>query len=246
MSNISNVIGRGLQRKCPKIGADKVIGDIKRMVLKCEPFYLGSFSPGDEYTACDYDWPDGKITQLFHGMTKGPVHFRGVECIEINEIAYSPEGDPLSRTRRIIYLTPRFAHTLLSITRRQDGSGFIERSDLAVPLSMDGKSRWKVSEIDSESGAPPIISDQKIDGIWNLHIAKHTTPCLRWMRTRTGDDLAYEEAEEVFVSTETGMTELVRHYIGRGWPKIEDFKLSPKIEIEGHIYYLWFVRKVLR
>jgi len=218
-------------------------GDL--VCLKGDPFNIGSYSPGSEYTAGDYDMPDGNLSQILRGRTRGPITYRGFRCVEIIEDQYSPTGEPLMRIRRIVHPDERIARTLLTMTRRMDGTGLIERNEIELPTEIGARFRWRVVETDCETDPKSVAGIQTVDGLFRVHIGKKTSECLRWIRTRSAGVGEMEEAEEVFIACDSGLTILIRHYIGRGWPNLDDFKKCPKIEMAGNIYYLWYVRRIL-
>ena len=244
MNSINEMMDLNIPQKCPKIGTKRIKAETLTVQLKGDPFHMGAYEPGDEFVACDYDMPSGKLSQIIRGQTSGPLMYRGVKCIEITENQYDPEGVAQLQTRRIVHRSSRFTHTVLSIARRSNGSGMIEKLDLKLPLSVYINGRWNVREM-SQDQPTASTSLERVDGLYKIHIGKRSETCIRWLRTRQGD-VPYEEAEETFISTETGLPILLRHYLGTGWSRLDELRLSHKIEIEGSIFHLWFVRRVTR
>jgi hypothetical protein len=235
-----------LPRKCPKIGIERLEGPCSPVTLSGDPFALNAFRPGSEYVACDYDQPDGKITQIIRGRTKGPILYHGLPCIDMIQDQCNAEGKAEVRFRRIVHTGTHSTHTLLSTMDRADGgTGLLECVDLEQPLEIDPRCRWRVWEKETPD-SEPILYHQQVDGLFNLHIGKRSMQCLRWLRLRTGQNHTFEEVEESFIATRTGLAVLIQHYIGKGWPQLDELKRSPKIEIQGQIFFLWFIRRVFR
>lgn len=244
--NVSNLNPlNDISKKCPKIGIDRITSTAEFLSLKGDPFNLGAFLPGSEYCAGDYDMPDGNLSQILRGRTRGPVFYRGYRCVELTENQYSPSGDPLMRIRRIIHPDEQMARTLLTLTKRTDGSGLLERNEIELPTEIGARFRWRVVDTDYDPNEKKTVSVQHVDGLFAVQIGKQKSECLRWIRTRAAEAGGMDEAEEVYVSKQSGLTVLVRHYIGKGWPNLDDFRKCPKIEMAGNIYYLWYVRRVI-
>jgi hypothetical protein len=242
---IDSFSGLNIPRKCPRIGIDQQTGVISKFRIKGDPFHYGGFTPGDEFIVCEYDQPGGQLSQITKGRTMGGVAFRELPCVAVIEDSYTSEGDPILRSRRIVNVGTFFARTLLVLLRRNDGSGMIETVNLEIPLFIDSRCRWKVVESSSADGKCQ-ISQQRVDGLFNVRIGKKETQCIRWLRMHADTAEAFEEADEVYISVESGLTVLIRHYKGRGWPQIEELKKNLKLVIDGHLFYLWYVRRIIR
>jgi len=212
-----------------------------------DPFHIGAYSVGDTFMTCDYDLPSGALSQTIRGVTRGPVQFEDLSCLELLTAEYSVQGDFIAQSRRIVYVGPRFARTLFTHRRRANGEGLIEKIQHEVPRFINLKSKWRVKEsrLQPDSSFESSEIRQKIGGFFRVNIGKTIYHCLQWIRTRISPTGGHE-AEEVLICVRTGLTVMIRHYIGRGWPNLDDHKKSPKMENGGEIYYLWFVRRVLR
>ncbi len=241
---IDGLTGMNIPGKCPKIGVRLCAGKPMDLMLQGDPFHFGAYLPGDEYLACEYTLPGGSLGQYTRGRTVGNVLYNGLQCLMFVEDERTTDGEPILRSRRILHVGSTFVETLLVFIRRTDGSGFIENTRLELPLRMNSRSRWRVVETD-DSGDQR-ITRRRIDGVYDVTIGKKRVRCVRWIRMHAGSEYAFEEAQEIFVSVDTGLTVLVRNYKGRGWPNWEVLKKNPRIEIQGHIFYLWSVRLVLR
>ncbi len=252
MSLTESFTFQDISTKCPKIGIS-VLREYRELIpsgqirLNGDPFHMGEFRPGSEWMACDYDMPGGTLSQVLRGLTRGPIIWQGKQCLELVAADYNTTGDYLGQTRHIVDVGPRFSTVYLTQNRRADGHGSIEKIHQQTPQIVSPDSRWRVTDtfLQPDGSYRSRIRRQKIGGVFTVYVGKAMYPCIQWIRTRI-TDAGYEEAEEVFVSLRTGLTVLIRHYIGQGWPGLDEFKKSPKMESDGRIYYLWFVRRVLR
>ncbi|MBN1356967.1 hypothetical protein JXA40_11965 [bacterium] len=245
MNPVDVLSGEHLPKKCPRIGIDRLSGSGPSLSITGDPFFLNAYHPGDEYIACDYDQPSGTLSLIIRGRTEGPLYYGGWSCLDLIQDQINPEGLPEIRSRRIIRNGIHFTHTLLTSIQRRDGTGMIEQVHLETPRVIDGKSRWNVWEKETGDARPGCFT-QQVDGLFQVHIGKQSEQCLRWVRLRANRDNMFEEADEAFISVRSGLTILLRHYIGKDWPRLDKLKRSPKMEIRGQIFYLWFVRRVFR
>jgi len=245
MSVVDRLTGQTIPKKCLNIGIKKLVGPCKPLRIFGDPFHLCAFIIGDEFVACDYDQPENKLTQILRGRTTGPTDYNGWSCIETLEDQITPDGTPLLRSKRTIHVSNHFAYTILNMTKRPDGSGLIEPVHLELPLLINDKFHWNVWEKDLDSSEPQLYY-QQVDGLYSVSIGKQSEQCLRWIRLRNSPPHPFDEAEEAYISIKTGLTILLQHYVGKGWSQLHKLKKSPKIEIKGHIFHLWFIRRILR
>ncbi|MGB3975241.1 MAG: hypothetical protein WBM02_05400 [bacterium] len=233
--------------KMPKIGVQTVeSSDGGRVTLAGDPFHFGAFQPGDEFVVCDYDLPQENLTQITRGYTDGPVLFQGAICTEIVTHEQDAKGQPLQLVRRLVTRGPRFARILLVSLRRPDGMGSVEITSLEIPLVLEQRIRWVVVRTTANDPADETAgSVERIAGLVDVFIGKQSFRCIRWLRTRT-TGMGYREAEEIFVDIERGLTVLIRGFVGGDYPQIGALQRSPQVEIIGEIFYLRYVRRVLR
>ncbi|MBN1296386.1 hypothetical protein JXA80_06370 [bacterium] len=234
--------------KAPKIGVEPIDPgpDPCRVHMAGDPFHFGMFVPNDQFAVCDYDLPDENLTQITRGITRGPVAFNGRVCTEIICREFEPEGKTIQYVRRLVAAGHRFGHILLITLRRPGGMGSVEITDLEFPLVIEPRGRWNVFRCSGPIHSGNTQLDvHRITGPVQVFVGKDCYRCLRWLRPRTSG-LGYREAEELMVDIETGLTVLVRSYVGSGYPDIEQFQRSPKLELAGEIFYLRYIRRVLR
>jgi hypothetical protein len=237
-----------IPEKAPRIGVQ--INDPQpdniRIALKGDPFHFGSFSFDDEFIICDYDLPDETLTQVSHGYTRGPILFRGYQCTEIFTREQDTDGNALQIVRRLVVPGRRFAKILLVCLRRPSGMGSVEITNLEFPLFLEPRIRWLVvgGKHDSLTNGPE-INIERITGLVDVFIGKQSFQCFRWLRPRT-TGIGHREAEEIFTDINTGLTVLIRGFVGSDYPKLEQFQRSPQLEIAGEIFYLQYIRRVIR
>lgn len=233
--------------KMPKIGVQPVEPlDGTRVTLAGDPFHFGAFKPGDEFVVCDYDLPGENLTQITRGYTDGPVLFQGVSCTEIITHEQDAKGQPLQLVRRLVTRGPRFARIMMVSLRRPDGMGSVEITSLEIPLVLEQRIRWEVVRTTGKAQKSDTNSSvERIAGLVDVFIGKESFRCIRWLRTRT-TGMGYREAEEIFVDIGSGLTVLIRGFVGGDYPQIGEFQRAPQVEIIGEIFYLRYVRRVLR
>lgn len=243
--------------KAPKIGIQWLDSTeiSSRVELRGDPFHFGAFEVGDAFAVCDYDLPDESLTQVSTGYTRGPVMFENRACTEIIAREFLPGGETIQWVRRLVVPGHRFGHILLITLRRPNGMGTVEVTDLEFPMTIEPRTRWRVqrranpfrmTDSTHDTGEDPDDSNyERITGLMDVHVGKDHFRCLRWLRPRT-TGIGYREAEEIFISVDTGLTVLVRGFVGSDYPDIERFQRSPKLEVAGEIFYLRYIRRVLR
>lgn len=238
-----------IPEKAPRIGiqgVDSLPSESVRVTLGGDPFHFGAFDAGDEFVVCDYDLPDENLTQVSWGCTLGPVLFQGQTCTEIVTHEQDEHGQPLQLVRRLVARGTRFARILLISLRRPDGMGSVEITGLEFPLVLESRIRWQVVRAAGrQQGDEPESNTERITGVVDVFVGKQSFRCLRWLRPRT-TGMGYRAAEEIFVDIESGMTVLIRGFVGSDYPKIDRFQRSPQLEITGEIFYLRYIRRVLR
>ncbi|MCD4652901.1 hypothetical protein K8T06_03095 [bacterium] len=234
--------------KAPRIGIVPVElpSEPVRVILKGDPFHFGSFQVGDEFAVCDYDLPNENLTQVTRGLTRGPVCFQGKNCTEILCREVSPSGEMQQLIRRLVTKSSRFGQVLLTVSRRSNGMGTVEITGLEFPLHIEPKSKWTVSRRSVANRSGYVSSNvERITGLVDVFMGKSKYRCLRWLRPRTVG-IGYHETEEIFVEVNTGLTVLLRAFVGKGFPDLERYQRSPKLEVTGEIFYLRFIRRVIR
>jgi len=234
--------------KAPRIGIKSVELPDKplRVELQGDPFHFGTFSPGDEFAVCDYDLPGENLTQVTRCMTRGPVNFRGKTCTEILSREFTPAGEMLQNIRRLVTKSSRFGQVMLLVTRRPNGMGTVEITGLEFPLFIEPKSRWTVSRSPGKGRSGETLTTiERVTGLVDVFLGKSRYRCLRWLRPKTSDS-GYRETDEVFIEINSGLPILIRAFIGAGYSELEKYKRSPKLEITGEIFYLRYIRRVMR
>jgi hypothetical protein len=238
-----------IPEKAPRIGVqgvDNPPSETVRVTLGGDPFHFGAFDAGDEFVVCDYDLPDENLTQVSRGYTLGPVLFQGQTCTEIVTHEHDARGQPLQLVRRLVTRGTRFAKIMLISLRRPDGMGSVEITGLEFPLALEPRIRWQVVRAaGTQQKAEPESNTERITGVVDVFVGKQSFRCLRWLRPRT-TGMGYRAAEEIFVDIESSMTVLIRGFVGSDYPKIDQFQRSPQLEIAGEIFYLRYIRRVLR
>jgi len=248
-----NAPDRHIPDKAPRIGIAPVDtrGEHVRVILKGDPIHFGAFESGDEFVVCDYDLPDETLTQISRGMTRGPVMCEGRRCTEIVSREYLPGGEALQQVRRLVTADARFGHILWISLRRPNGMGNVEITDLEFPIALEPKTRWHVHRRSEpfrdtpESSRIAHTNIERITGVCDVHIGKDHYRCLRWLRPRT-TGIGYREAEEIFIDIDSGLTVLIRSFVGAEYPDIERLQRSPKLEVAGEIYSLRYIRRIIR
>ncbi|MBN1879188.1 hypothetical protein JW823_03680 [bacterium] len=235
-----------IPERAPKIGIRSLEPAVEsvRVDLRGDPFHFGTFDVGDDFTVCDYDLPDETLSQVSRGQTRGPVWFQGYRCTEILSRELSAGGEPLQLVRRLVSRGTRFARILLISLRRPTGMGSVEITNLEFPVSLEPRNRWQVIR-GAGSGNPPEMNIERITGLMEVCMGKQKFQCLRWLRPRT-TGFGYREAEEIFIEINSGLTVLIRGFVGSDFPDLEKFQRSPKLEVAGEIFYLRYIRRVLR
>ncbi len=71
---------------------------------------------------------------------------------------------------------------------------------------------------------------ERITDLAEVCIGKQKYRCLRWLRPRT-TGFGYRESEEIFVEITSGLTVLIRGFVGSDFPDLDKFQRSPKLEI---------------
>ncbi len=253
MSEFNGMYIGDLPKKCPKIGLTPMPGAEhhiaqKKITIQGDPFHIGAYRSGDEFIACDYDLPDGNLSLVVRGSTNGPLIYENRSCYELNAVEYTPTGESITMTRRIIYLSSRFAHTVLVHVRRNDGTGIVEAINYELPLTIEPHFKWQVTEADLSTGNPSAdmkMIHEQTGNFYQVFIGKKKWECLQWLRTFTSQ-AGHEQAEESYISIQSGLPVLIRHFIGHGWPNLDEYRKSPKMEHNGRIYYLWYIRRIIR
>nr|HPQ40958.1 hypothetical protein [bacterium] len=179
-------------------------------------------------------------------------------CTEIVVREFLPDGETIQLVRRLVRPGNRFGHILMITLRRPNGMGTVEVTDLEFPMTIEPKARWQVHRRtgpyrpaagdDSTAGTSAddrSVNVERVTGVMDVHVGKDHYRCLRWLRPRT-TGIGYREAEEIFINIETGLTVLVRGFVGSDYPDIEQFQRSPKLEVTGEIFYLRYIRRVMR
>lgn len=237
-----------ISERAPKIGIrilDSEENPVK-VELHGDPLHFASFDWGDDFTVCDYDLPNETLSQISRSITRGPVWFQGYRCTEVLSQEMDVHGEPLQLVRRLIARGNRFSRILLIASRRPGGMGSVEITNLEFPLHLEPRNRWQVVRT-SELGAGLLVETnmERITGKVEVCIGKQKFLCLRWLRPRTSG-FGHREAEEIFIEINSGLTVLIRGFVGSDFPELERFQRSPKLEIAGEIFYLRYIRRVIR
>lgn len=234
--------------KAPRIGIKNApsTDDPVRVNLAGDPFHFGKFDDGDEFAVCDYDLPDENLTQITRGLTRAPVRYRNRKSTEILCREYSPDGDLLQLVRRVITRHSRFGQITLIASRRPNGMGTVEQTGIEFPMMIEPKARWNVVRNPGpDRQGERTVNIERITGLVDLHVGKSHYRCLRWLRPRTSN-FDYREAEEIFIEVTTGLTVLLRGFIGKGYPDLDTFQRSPKLEVGGEMFHLRYIRRIMR
>jgi hypothetical protein len=246
--NFNAIHDMHIPEKAPRIGIlclDPAT-DAPRIELKGDPFHFGAFEPGDEFAVCDYDLPDENLSQVSYGVTRGPCWFQGHQCTEILTQEHDLKGEPLQLVRRLVTRGTRFARILLVSLRRPNGMGSVEITNLEFPMFIETRIRWQVVRAGIQPEADSSDANiERITGLADVFVGKQKFRCFRWLRPRT-TGIGFREAEEIFVDSITGLTVLIRGFVGSDFPNIDAFQRSPQLEIAGEIFYLRYIRRVIR
>ncbi len=237
-----------IPEKAPRIGIQSLdtVTDNTRVKLTGDPFHFGSFVPGDEFLVCDYDFPDEILTQVSRGSTTGPILFLGHRCTEIVTYERDARGNPLQTVRRLITPGNRFAKILLICLKRMNGMGSVEVVNLEFPLFIEPGLRWQVVRSSGKTSSELRAGNvERITSPVDLFLGKESFRCIRWLRPRT-TGMGYREAEEIFIDVASGLTVLIRGFVGSDFPRLEQFQRSPQLEIAGEIFYLQYIRRIIR